>query len=715
MAPRTYLNFDLLFEPEGNALFRARVVDSPDGSHPFVDFALPFDPLTLENLLLKLDPGRSATRRGAAGPQVEAGRQLGGALFDAVFADDVAVAWARARDEARAQQKGVRLRLHLSDAAALAGLPWELLYDSGSNTFLAQSERTPVVRFLDVAHSQPALRVDGALRILVVISAPTDLAELDVEAEWTHVQEALAARTAAGQVAVDRLPEATLGELGRWLRTHQVHVLHFIGHGDLDPRTDDGVLYFCDEHGRSSPVSASVLGPYVLDHDPLRLIVLNACRSASTGASDPFSGMAQGLVQQQAAAVVAMQFPITDRAATAFAEEFYGAVADGFPVDQAVTSARKALWAGYGAEWATPTVFLHTQDGRVFDAIVAARETPTSGPSPSAEPSRGPEPSSDPEAPDVEPAPSGEQEGSEADVAYVYGQPHRHHRGRTVLLGAGGTAAAVAAGLIWLNLPSGDPAATAPTATPADSTAGSRPDSTASGTTGATAGGTTGAAPPPDGTTARATRLTARIDVGDAEWEGATRYFSDRAVAGSGEPPVWAEWRLGWDDDYYYVYVTVQDPAFTATHLDDPSQLWHGDSVHFEFGVSGPDVPAGALDARDRHVLIGPSETGQVVVQLNVPNTSRQVFRAGPRSTGAQAGVAFSDDGYAVEAAIPWSELTGSTPAAGARFVTNLNVSDARSSGELTGQINSMWSNNLKRSDNVASTRVDWGVVELAG
>ena len=63
MATRRYLNFDLLLEQEGEGRYQARVTDSPLGETPSVRFELPFDATTLENLLLKLDPGRSGTRR----------------------------------------------------------------------------------------------------------------------------------------------------------------------------------------------------------------------------------------------------------------------------------------------------------------------------------------------------------------------------------------------------------------------------------------------------------------------------------------------------------------------------------------------------------------------------------------------------------------------------------------------------------------------------
>ena len=252
VASRTYQNFDLLVESTATG-YRARVVNSPTGESPSVDFTVPFDPVVLENLLLKLDPGRSGTRRVAQNPQVQAGRDFGGPLFDAVFAGGVALAWGRGQDAAGAAGNGVRLRLRLTDAPALAGLPWELLYDRRANAFLAQSERTPLVRYLDVPQVIRPLAVDGALRLLVVVSSPTDLPELDGDAEFARVTTALADRIASGQVVVDRLPKATVSELGQWLRTHDVHVLHFVGHGDFDTHQQDGVLYFCDSYDAARP------------------------------------------------------------------------------------------------------------------------------------------------------------------------------------------------------------------------------------------------------------------------------------------------------------------------------------------------------------------------------------------------------------------------------------------------------------------------------
>jgi tetratricopeptide (TPR) repeat protein len=63
-----------------------------------------------------------------------------------------------------------------------------------------------------------------------------------------------------------------------------------------------------------------------------------------------------------------MQFEIADDVAGTFAHEFYGAVADGYPIDAALTEARKAIFAGgKDVEWGTPVLYLRAPDGRIFD------------------------------------------------------------------------------------------------------------------------------------------------------------------------------------------------------------------------------------------------------------------------------------------------------------------------------------------------------------
>src|SRR6478735_10044394 len=152
MAARRYQNFDLALEGVGPGLYRARVVQCPVGEYPSVAFSLPFGESELELLMLKLDPGRSGTRRSGFDSQRQACLDLGGGLFDCVFREEVMLAWSRSRDVTRAAGEGLRLRLRFIDAPDVAGLPWELLNDRRTNSFVAQSDRTPLVRYLEVPY-----------------------------------------------------------------------------------------------------------------------------------------------------------------------------------------------------------------------------------------------------------------------------------------------------------------------------------------------------------------------------------------------------------------------------------------------------------------------------------------------------------------------------------------------------------------------------------
>ena len=121
-------------------------------------------------------------------------------------------------------------------------------------------------------------------------------------------------------------------------------------------------------------MGSQYLGMLLHDHDSLRLAILNACEGARTSRQDPFAGSAQSLVQQGIPAVIAMQFEIADDVASTFAHEFYGALADGLPIDAAVTEARKAIFAGgREIEWATPVLYLRAPDGRIFDVAPAGK------------------------------------------------------------------------------------------------------------------------------------------------------------------------------------------------------------------------------------------------------------------------------------------------------------------------------------------------------
>ncbi len=375
MAERTYSDFDLMIEGSEEGGYHARVIDSPSGEAT-ASFDLPFSELELENFMLKVGRPRRGTRR-LESPEMEAARAFGTKLFDAVFHDDLKLTLRRSLDEVERRDEGLRIRLRFSDTPELASLPWEFLFNETDDKFLVLSAWTPIVRYLDLTKSIEPLTVTAPLRILTMISSPHDYPGLDVEEEWSRIEVALRPLVETGSVVIDRIEEATLLELQRALRRSDYHIFHFVGHGGFNEQADDGVLVLEDGSNRSRQVAGRDLGTILDDHRSLRLAVLNACEGARAGSGDPFSGVAQSLVRQGIPAVVAMQFEITDDAAIVFAQEFYGAIADGFPVDAGVGEARRAIFGqGNDIEWGTPVVYLRG-DGRLFD-VLAAPPPPTS-------------------------------------------------------------------------------------------------------------------------------------------------------------------------------------------------------------------------------------------------------------------------------------------------------------------------------------------------
>jgi hypothetical protein len=188
---------------------------------------------------------------------------------------------------------------------------------------------------------------------------------------------------------VERIDQATLPLLQQKLRQNVYHIFHFIGHGTVDDDTQQGALLFENDDGSGQLVDSRLLNTLLYDEKTLRLVVLNACQGGQTWAKNPFGGVAQGLVQQSIPAVVAMQFPVTDAAAIAFSQGFYGALADFSPVDMAISEARKAMFfAGSAVEWGTPVLYLRAADAQIFSPTNAG--TPSQGVTPAPIPAAAP-------------------------------------------------------------------------------------------------------------------------------------------------------------------------------------------------------------------------------------------------------------------------------------------------------------------------------------
>ena len=185
-----YLDFDIKITRVGDH-YLAHVYNAPAGQAN-VEFSLPFSPLEIENLILKMTRLRTSSRA-IDSPEVEAARTLGGKLFEAVFQGLVRDCFRDSLGRAQEQENtGLRIKLRLQDTPELAELPWEFLYDARQRSFLAHLTETPLVRFVETPQPVRPLQVTPPLRILAMISNPSGVQELNSQREKDLLQRALA-------------------------------------------------------------------------------------------------------------------------------------------------------------------------------------------------------------------------------------------------------------------------------------------------------------------------------------------------------------------------------------------------------------------------------------------------------------------------------------------------------------------------------------------
>ena len=361
------------------------VIRSPVGTERgILQFGL--EQTELENLLLAFQNAllRSGhSYRKTLTSEEKTIQTFGCRLFETLFHGNFRPMYYESKHVAEAQEKGLRIKLHIV-AAELAAIPWEYLYDEHEREFICLSHKTPIVRYLEAPLRHQSIAVSTPLQILGMVASPSDLPQLDIEREKDQLEKSIAGLRDAGQVKLTWLQGGTSLELANAMgpEGNSWHIFHFIGHGGYDTNADEGTLALCNSSGQQELLSATKLGRVLCDHRTLRLAVLNMCSGAHASQDDIFSGAATTLVRRGIPAVVGMQYQITDEAAIEFAKHFYGGVARGLPLDTAVAEARKiiSLAPGNSLEWGVPVLFLQTSNGELFSTSRPTSDTTNSSP-----------------------------------------------------------------------------------------------------------------------------------------------------------------------------------------------------------------------------------------------------------------------------------------------------------------------------------------------
>ena len=360
--------------------FLVRVVRSASGADSTATMQL--DPRTYVDSRDDLETAVLASAvagRRILSPGEQRLRTVGQQLFDALFSGAVGEAYRASA--ASASSRGERLQVVLRlDVPGLAAIPWEAMYDAQDGEYIGLTD--PLIRHIPSTDAAP-LEIVPPLKVLVLVASPEGMTALDVEAERSKLSQALAEPIADGRIQLNWLMQATWEAVQDEMLSGTWHVLHFIGHGDYDQRTDQGVIALVGDDGGLHLVEADRLAGLLNEARPTpRLVVLNSCQSGRSGTQDLFSSTAATLVRRGISAVAAMQFSISDAGATKFARGLYSALASGRSIGDAMGSGRVGLLSTPGSlEWVTPVLYVRGDTSTLF--------TITPAPAPSARPLEG--------------------------------------------------------------------------------------------------------------------------------------------------------------------------------------------------------------------------------------------------------------------------------------------------------------------------------------
>ena len=317
---------------------------------------------------------------------------LGEVLFNVLLNERLRFSFFDIHEKARKEGALLRLELDVNERIApdLAALPWEFMRipaDAGVAPFwlattpeMTFSRRRARWQIVDPIK----LEVGEALRIALVVSAPTDQPRV----EYKAVQEALKEMVDASGRRIDLLkpigPDsvATPEAIDNILR-QEPHIFHFIGHGDFPRQAEDqraARIALQDGFGAARWRSADDFADLFRRHVP-GVVLLQSCEGAALSAWQAFTGTASQLVDQNVPIVIAMQYQVSNLTASRFAVAFYKQLAAGVAVDTAVQEGRRMISLGsYGYEqrdFATPVLFMRARQGYFITA--APSDAPVSG------------------------------------------------------------------------------------------------------------------------------------------------------------------------------------------------------------------------------------------------------------------------------------------------------------------------------------------------
>ncbi len=234
-------------------------------------------------------------------------------------------------------------------SAELYDYPWELLRCHDAFLFSRQQARICLGR--PEARSglfSPPPDLEHPLRVMVVIGNKTDDPNILADEELERIERR------AHRENVDLLLKILFrpapNQIQHTLKEFRPHVLHFVGHGNVDHENKPVVEVWSATANVNELWDAQKI-EQEFSASPPRLVVLNACRTAAPTNAVSLMG---AFARAGCPTVVGMMGDIFGEASVHFSHAFYDEVCAGATVDEAATRARRSLQNASGRD--TPRI-----------------------------------------------------------------------------------------------------------------------------------------------------------------------------------------------------------------------------------------------------------------------------------------------------------------------------------------------------------------------
>jgi hypothetical protein len=242
-------------------------------------------------------------------------------------------------EDAISDRTKLDLEIHLNHKPA-ADLPWEYLHIISADYQFALMNQHTITRFITGKHAPGLPRYDRKPRILIApVFSQEEMDNYGASLKLRQIKDEM--REHGIEVLILHQGAST-DEIVEKLKTWKPDIFQWIGHGGPDTR--DG---YNDVTAIDAPQGQTLLDRIQFRQlfadvtRPPRVVILTSCR---LGAELVEFGVPRNLVWDGAGAVVSFRDPVSFANAGIFSSSFYGAIAQGSSVREAVAAARRDLY-----------------------------------------------------------------------------------------------------------------------------------------------------------------------------------------------------------------------------------------------------------------------------------------------------------------------------------------------------------------------------------